>query len=88
MPLECFERIVAGCRQDLAALRFQDFASLRAYCERVASAVGLASIEIFGYTDAGARTYATELGVALQLTNILRDLTADAASRAPVPAAR
>lgn len=78
MPLECFERIVAGCRQDLASVRFPDFASLRAYCERVASAVGLCSIEIFGYTDARAREYATELGLALQLTNILRDLAADA----------
>ena len=78
MPLECFERIVAGCRQDLSGARFPAFADLRAYCERVASAVGLASIEIFGYTDPLARTYATELGVALQLTNILRDLGSDA----------
>lgn len=78
MPLESFEAIVAGCRQDLQAARFATFAELRAYCERVASAVGLASIEIFGYTDPGARTYATELGTALQLTNILRDLGGDA----------
>jgi phytoene synthase len=78
MPLACFERIVEGCRQDLGPVRFADFAALRAYCERVASAVGLASIEIFGYTDARAREYATELGVALQLTNILRDLGSDA----------
>jgi 15-cis-phytoene synthase len=77
MPLACFERIVEGCRQDLASVRFPTFAELRAYCERVASAVGLASIEIFGYTDPGARSYATELGVALQLTNILRDLASD-----------
>lgn len=78
MPLRCFERIVEGCRQDIGSVRFPDFASLRAYCESVASAVGLASIEIFGYTDASARVYATELGVALQLTNILRDLGSDA----------
>jgi phytoene synthase len=49
------------------------------YCERVASAVGLASIEIFGYTNPQTRRYAVELGVALQLTNILRDVGADAA---------
>jgi phytoene synthase len=78
MPLASFEQIVAGCRQDLEPARFATFAELRAYCERVASAVGLASIEIFGYTDPSARVYATELGVALQLTNILRDLAADA----------
>ncbi len=78
MPQACFERIVEGCRQDLGRVRFADFAALRAYCERVASAVGLASIEIFGYTDARAREYATELGIALQLTNILRDLGGDA----------
>jgi 15-cis-phytoene synthase len=77
MPLGCFERIVEGCRQDLGRVRFSDFAALRTYCERVASAVGLASIEIFGYTNPSARTYATELGIALQLTNILRDLGSD-----------
>ena len=78
MPLACFEQIVEGCRQDLGRVRFADFASLRVYCERVASAVGLASIEIFGYSHPSAREYATELGIALQLTNILRDLAQDA----------
>ncbi|MET0551875.1 MAG: presqualene diphosphate synthase HpnD [Vicinamibacteria bacterium] len=78
MPRECFLQIVAGCRQDLAGVRFATFAELRAYCERVASAVGLASIEIFGYTQPRTREYAVELGVALQLTNILRDLAQDA----------
>ena len=77
MPLACFEQIVEGCRQDLGRVRFADFASLRVYCERVASAVGLASIEIFGYSHPSAREYATELGIALQLTNILRDLATD-----------
>lgn len=80
MPRECFLRIVAGCRQDLAGARFATFAELRAYCERVASAVGLASIEIFGYTQPRTREYAAELGLALQLTNILRDLAQDAAA--------
>jgi phytoene synthase len=78
MPRECFLRIVAGCRQDLEGVRFATFADLRAYCERVASAVGLASIEIFGYTQPRTREYAVELGLALQLTNILRDLAQDA----------
>jgi phytoene synthase len=79
IPRACFEDIVEGCRMDLAIRRYQTFADLRVYCERVASAVGLASIEIFGYKDPGTRRYAVELGVALQLTNILRDVAADAA---------
>src|SRR5438093_10166130 len=79
IPRGCFEDIVAGCRMDLTTKRYPTFADLRAYCERVASAVGLAAIEIFEYTDPRTRKYAVELGVALQLTNILRDVTADAA---------
>jgi phytoene synthase len=79
IPRACFEDIVAGCRMDLTQSRYATFADLRVYCERVASAVGLASIEIFGYDDPGTRAYAVELGVALQLTNILRDVSADAA---------
>ena len=68
---------MAGCRMDLATRRYATFADLRVYCERVASAVGLASIEIFGYEDPGTRGYAVELGLALQLTNILRDVSPD-----------
>jgi phytoene synthase len=79
IPRSAFEAIVAGCRMDLTRNRYASFAELRAYCERVASAVGLASIEIFGYRDPGSRAYAVELGLALQLTNILRDVAADAA---------
>ena len=78
IPRSCFEDIVAGCRMDLTVRRYATFADLRLYCERVASAVGLASIEIFGYEDPRARDYAVELGVALQLTNIVRDVGADA----------
>jgi phytoene synthase len=78
IPRACFEDIVAGCRMDLTVKRYPTFADLRVYCERVASAVGLASIEIFGYEDPRTRDYAVELGVALQLTNILRDVGADA----------
>ena len=78
IPRACFEDIVAGCRMDLTVRRYATFGDLRLYCERVASAVGLASIEIFGYEDPRTRDYAVELGVALQLTNILRDVAADA----------
>jgi len=79
IPRACFEQIVEGCRMDLAPRRYATFADLRAYCEKVASAVGLASIEIFGYQSPRSREYAVELGVALQLTNILRDIGADGA---------
>jgi phytoene synthase len=78
VPRRCFEDIVAGCRMDLTTPRYATFADLRVYCERVASAVGLATIEIFEYTDPRTRDYAVELGVALQLTNILRDVATDA----------
>lgn len=79
IPRAAFEDIVAGCRMDLETRRYAGFAELRVYCERVASAVGLASIEIFGYDDPRTREYAVELGIALQLTNILRDIAPDAA---------
>jgi len=79
VPRSAFEDIVAGCRMDLTTRRYGSFADLRVYCERVASAVGLASIEIFGYDDPATRAYAVELGLALQLTNILRDVGPDAA---------
>jgi 15-cis-phytoene synthase len=79
LPRRCLEDVVAGCRMDLATRRYASFADLRLYCERVASAVGLASIEIFGYKDPRTRGYAVELGLALQLTNILRDIAVDAA---------
>jgi phytoene synthase len=79
IPRGAFEDIVAGCRMDLETRRYATFAELRVYCERVASAVGLASIEIFGYEDPRTRDYAVELGLALQLTNILRDVAQDAA---------
>src|SRR5262249_51089135 len=79
IPRSAFEDIVAGCRMDLTVHRYETFADLRVYCERVASAVGLASIEIFGYDNPRTRDYAVNLGLALQLTNILRDVAVDAA---------
>jgi 15-cis-phytoene synthase len=79
IPRACFEQIVSGCRMDLTKSRYATFYELRVYGERVASAVGLAVIEIFGYDEPGTREYAVELGLALQLTNILRDVAEDAA---------
>ncbi len=78
IPAACFDDIVEGCRMDLTKTRYATFEDLGIYCRRVASAVGLASIEIFGYRNPGTREYAVELGLALQLTNILRDVGADA----------
>jgi phytoene synthase len=79
IPRSCFEEIAAGCRMDLHTTRYRTYDELALYCRRVASAVGLATIEIFGYENPGTREYAVELGLALQLTNILRDVSADAA---------
>jgi phytoene synthase len=79
IPRQSFQDVADGCRMDLNGTRYQTFEDLGVYCRRVASAVGLASIEIFGYRDARTREYAVELGLALQLTNILRDLADDAA---------
>ncbi len=72
--------IVRGCAMDIRPARFETFADLEKYCWRVACAVGLASIRIFGCKDAASGTYAENLGHALQLTNILRDVGEDAAA--------
>jgi phytoene synthase len=69
--------IIAGVRMDVDGVGYATWEELRQYCWRVASAVGLASIEIFGYTDPGTRGYAESLGLALQLTNIVRDVAVD-----------
>ena len=63
---------------DLDIKRYASYAELEVYCYRVASVVGLLSIEIFGYRDPACRDYAVHLGKALQLTNILRDVRTDA----------
>jgi phytoene synthase len=70
--------VIDGVAMDIAPGRYRDWEALRVYCYRVASAVGLACIEIFGYTDPMAREYAIRLGLAFQLTNILRDVRGDA----------
>jgi 15-cis-phytoene synthase len=74
------EEIMDGVEMDLTISRYETFAALREYCYRVASAVGLVSIEIFGYQNPACREYAIELGLALQVTNILRDVEKDLAS--------
>ncbi len=71
------EEIMDGVEMDLTIARYETFAELRQYCYRVASAVGLVSIEIFGYRNPACREYAIELGLALQVTNILRDVAKD-----------
>ena len=78
IPRAALEAIIEGCEMDLARGRYETFADLAPYCYRVASAVGLCCVEIFGYTDPRAREYAVHLGTALQLTNILRDVGVDA----------
>ncbi len=79
LPREPFEQLIEGCAMDLEPTRFATFCQLRAYCYKVASTVGLICIEIFGYVNPATRQYAEELGLALQLTNILRDVGADLA---------
>jgi 15-cis-phytoene synthase len=70
--------IIDGMEMDLEQARYADFKSLQLYCYRVASVVGLLSAEIFGYTDRKTLKYAHDLGIAFQLTNIIRDVGEDA----------
>jgi phytoene synthase len=69
--------VVEGCRMDLNGAQYETLDDLVKYCKLVASATGLALIEVFGYEDERAVEYAIDLGIALQLTNILRDITED-----------
>jgi len=79
LPKQSFLDLIDGMEMDLKWHSYQTFADLREYCYRAASAVGLICIEIFGYESARTREYAVNLGLALQLTNILRDLKEDLA---------
>lgn len=78
IPKILFEKLVYGCEIDLYRNRYQTFAELHEYCYHVAAVVGLMCIEIFTYQNPQTREYAENLGLALQLTNILRDLKEDA----------
>lgn len=74
---EMAEEIIAGVEMDLDKSRYATFEELRVYCYRVACAVGLVSIEIFGYRNPACKDYAVALGLALQMTNIIRDVGKD-----------
>jgi len=77
LPRSGFEDLIDGVAMDLQRSRYETFEELRQYCLRVASAVGLICVEIFGYRDLQTRDYAIDLGIALQLTNIVRDVAPD-----------
>lgn len=77
IPKAHFLALIEGVEMDLTKNRYDTFDELRTYCYRVASVVGLICIEIFGYRNPQTREYAVNLGLALQLTNILRDVHAD-----------
>lgn len=78
IPVEPFFELIKGMEMDLKFRRYDTFEQLRIYCYRVASTVGLMCIEIFGYKHRSAQEFAENLGIALQLTNILRDIKKDA----------
>jgi phytoene synthase len=78
IPLLHFDDLIKGMEMDLVKSRYETFEDLKLYCYRVASTVGLICTEIFGYKHDGAKIYAENLGIALQLTNIMRDVATDA----------
>jgi len=77
LPREAFEDVIDGVAMDVDTTRYQTFDDLLVYCRRVASAVGMICIKIFRCRAASAREYALNLGIALQLTNIIRDVKDD-----------
>jgi phytoene synthase len=79
LPQQHFAELIRGVEMDLSRRRYQTFDELAEYCYLVASTVGLLCIEIFGRRHPGTSDYARDLGVAFQLTNILRDVREDAA---------
>jgi phytoene synthase len=78
LPTEQLQEIIDGMEMDLEQARYADFKALHLYCYRVASVVGLLAAEIFGYSDRRTLKYAHDLGLAFQLTNIIRDVGEDA----------
>lgn len=78
IPLDPFFELIRGMEMDLQKNRYLTFDDLSLYCYRVASTVGLICIEIFGYKHKSTKEYAINLGIAFQLTNILRDIKKDA----------
>jgi phytoene synthase len=77
LPKPEFVTLIDGVEMDLSHANYPDFEALSNYCHKVASSVGLICVEIFGYRDPAARDYAVNLGMALQLTIIIRDVAAD-----------
>ena len=78
LPQQHFQTVIDGMAMDLERNRYLDFADLERYCHCVAGVVGLMSAEIFGYANPGTLDYARNLGIAFQLTNIIRDVGEDA----------
>lgn len=78
IPGRYLQEIIDGVEMDATRTRYRTFADLEGYCYRVACCVGLVCLEIFGYKDPDARRHAIDLGMAMQLTNILRDIAEDA----------
>lgn len=78
IPVEHFYELIKGMEMDLTKKRYETFEELEQYCYRAASTVGLICAEVFGYKNERTRQYAINLGIALQLTNILRDIKTDA----------
>ena len=78
IPQKYFSELIKGVEMDLTKNRYNTFDELHKYCYRVASVVGLICVEVFGYKNATTLGYAVDLGIAMQLTNILRDIKIDA----------
>jgi phytoene synthase len=78
IPIEHFYELIKGMEMDLLNTRYNTFSELEQYCYRAASTVGLICAEVFGYSNEKTKQYAINLGIALQLTNILRDIKSDA----------
>lgn len=78
IPVEHFYELIKGMEMDLTQKRYETFEELQQYCYRAGSTVGLICAEVFGYKNEQTRQYAINLGIALQLTNILRDIKSDA----------
>ena len=78
LPEAHFQTVIDGMAMDLTQHRYLDFQALELYCHRVAGVVGLLSAKIFGYVDPATNGYARDLGIAFQLTNIIRDIGEDA----------
>jgi phytoene synthase len=78
IPREHLDALIDGVEMDLTVSRYADEEALRVYCDRVAGAVGLVSLHVFGFDDPAAPGHAEELGVGLQIVNIMRDVAEDA----------